>query len=325
MATYGIDFNALTRGRRLAHQDNLADAKERRIADAYEFQREEALRQRDEQGWNRQAQAYTAPILTNWHNAADAGMSPADFFINQRESVLADQGFQGLSPEVQQRVLQSLGQSVAIQLQDAQRSGNLTDAARLARAYGLNPDTVASPVDLARQSGDLAQQIQAVNQLYGANLVLDDDGTVNIGGVKVPAVQALAEIMRGRSTTAAFPAAIQQLNYQQQLAQQQSRDAQMYAAAGFTKNAAGQWIPPVPTGGVMPAGSIPGAPGAPGATPEASLVDSYLNNPSVTQTGATAFPPVGDPALAPYLVPSTGSMPQLTPELLEQLMRLYGN
>lgn len=325
MATYGIDFNALTRGRRLAHQDNLADAKERRIADAYEFQREEALRKREEQGWNRMAQAYTAPILTNWQNAADTGMSPADFFINQRESVLADQGFQGLTPEVQQRVLQSLGQSVALQLQDAQRSGNLTDAARLAQAYGLNPDTVASPVDLARQSGDLAQQIQAVNQLYGANLVLDDDGTVNIGGVKVPAVQALAEIMRGRSTTAAFPAAIQQLNYQQQLAQQQSRDAQMYAAAGFTKNAAGQWIPPVPTGGVMPAGSIPGAPGAPGATPEASLVDSYLNNPSVTQTGATAFPPVGDPALAPYLVPSTGSMPQLTPELLEQLMRLYGN
>lgn len=325
MATYGIDFNALTRGRRLAEQDNIAAAKERRIADAYEFQREEALRQRDEQGWNRQAQAYTAPILANWHNAADAGMSPADFFINQRESVLADQGFQGLSPEVQQRVLQSLGQSVAIQLQDAQRSGNLTDAARLARAYGINPDTVASPVDLARQSGDIEQQIAAANLMYGSNLVLNDDGTVDIAGVKVPAVQALAEIMRGRSATAAFPAAIQQLNYQQQLALQQARDAQMYAAAGFVQNQQGQWIPPAPTGGTPPAGSIPGAPGAPGATPEASLVDSYLNNPTVPQTGATAFPALNNPALAPYLVPSTGSTPQLTPEQLEQLMRLFGN
>lgn len=325
MATYGIDFSALTRGRSLAERDNIAAARERDRADAYQLQREEAMRQRDERVWNRLAQAYTAPILTNWQRAADQGMTPADFFINQRESILADQGFQGLAPEVQERVLQSIGQSVAIQLQDAQRSGNLTDAARLARAYGINPDTVASPVDLARQSGDIAQQIQAANAMYGSNLALNDDGTVDIAGVKVPAVQALAEIMRGGSTTAAFPAALQVLVQQQLLAQQQARENQMYAAAGFTQNPAGQWIPPAPTGGNLPTGAIPGAPGAPGATPEASLVDSYLNNPTVPQTGAAAFPALNNPALTPYLPPSSSQVPQLSTEQLEQLMRLLGD
>lgn len=312
----GIDFMAIARGRRLGENHNWED-RQRQFADIRnQFERQELEQKMQNMAFNRQAQAYTAPVINNWQRAADAGVSAPDFFIQQREQIMADPAFQSMTPEVQQRVWKALGSSVVAQLQDLQRQGLVADATRLASAYGFGD--VTTPLDRAAMSGNPQQITDALRTMYGADLTVNPDGnTVNILGTDVPLDVALPGILQSRQVAGAFPAAATQRMANMQRADAITQRDQEFSALGFVQGEDGRWYPPVANPAVNPAGVqgigvgasnlIPpvGTPGQMQQMPAGAAAD--LVNQSMGG-GAPMGSPVGVPAQ-----PAVTSMAQVNP------------
>lgn len=206
-----IDFNAVSRGRRDRQLEQQAD-------EVYEFGRDQRQRELEQRQWDRQAADYLAPLIGNRQAATDAGVSPVDFFVQQREQMLADPNYQSLGAQAQARALNQLQQSALTTAQQAQQRGDLGAANRLMEAFGVYPAN--TQVDVAAQSGDAAQLVQAIQQAYGSDLGFDPaTNTVNIAGQRRPVVEALPNIYRSRSVLGAYPAAGAALQGQSQLQQ----------------------------------------------------------------------------------------------------------
>lgn len=181
-----IDFMGFARGAAMADEMNWRDRVRQQDRDRLD-------RSREDETHERQARTYMASMLTNMQTAASAGVDPTDYFIQQREQMMADPNFQAMPAEVQHLVINRMGNSVALQMQALKNSGDMQGMARLSEAFGLtNPD---NPAALAAASGDYAQQIQAVNQMYGSNIQLSPDGTtVDWNGMQMPAHEAIAAL-----------------------------------------------------------------------------------------------------------------------------------
>lgn len=206
-----IDFTAISRGRRSRQLEQQAD-------EIYNFNADQRQRELEQRQWDRQAADYLAPLIGNRQAAVDAGVSPVDFYLQQREQMLADSGYQALDPQAQTRALNQLQQSALVTAQQAQQRGDLASANRLMEAFGVYPANTA--VDLAAQGGDAAELVQAIQQQYGSDLGFDPaTNTVMIGGQRRPVLEALPNIYRSRSVLGAYPAAGQALQTQLQLQQ----------------------------------------------------------------------------------------------------------
>lgn len=206
-----IDFTAIGRGRRDRQLEQQAD-------EVYDFNRDQRQRELELRQWDRQAADYLAPLLGNRQAAVDAGVSPIDFFVQQREQMLGDPGFQSLDPQAQLRTINQLQQSALVTAQQAQQRGDLGAANRLMEAFGVYPAN--TQVDLAAQSGDAGQIVQAIQQQYGSDLGFDPTtNTVLIAGQRRPVVEALPNIYKARSVLGAYPAAGAALQNETQLQQ----------------------------------------------------------------------------------------------------------
>ena len=287
-----IDFTALSRGRRRAELDNQADERFLRERERYDFERAGREQRWQDQQWQRQAAAYLAPLVGNQQLAADAGVGAADFLLQQREQIIADPNFQAMPPEVQSQVLNQLRGSAITTAQQAQSQGDLDLANQLVQAFGNFP--VASGVDQALLTGDPARIAEAMNQQFGSNLQIDADGMVDIGGVRVPAIEAIrAATAAGSPLGALGTAAAEQLRLREEsqlmaardLArqeQQRSFDQTMALIPGAYRGEDGFWrlngqvVQPPSTGGAMTAigaSAVPSA-GVPTTAASAAPVGS---------------------------------------------------
>lgn len=179
-----LDFMGFARGAAIADEMNWRD----QLREQDQIRLARSVQDEDDE---RRARTYMASMLTNMQVAADAGVDPTDYFIQQREQMMADPAFQNMNAETQHLIMNRMGNSVALQLQSLSKAGDLQGARRLSDAFGLT-----TPVDdsmLAGASGNYAQQIAAINQKYGSDIQLSPDGqTVSMNGMSMPAHGAIA-------------------------------------------------------------------------------------------------------------------------------------
>lgn len=206
-----IDITAIGRGRRNRELEQRDDAR-------YAMEQADRERQFQTRQWEQQAADYLAPLIGNRQAAVDAGVSPVEFYVQQRAQMLADPGYQGLDQQAQTRALNQLQQSALVTAQQAQQRGDLGAANQLMEAFGVYPANTS--VDVAAQSGDAAQIVQAIQEQYGSDLGFDPaTNTVNIAGQRRPVLEALPNIYRSRSVLGAYPAAGAALQSETQLQQ----------------------------------------------------------------------------------------------------------
>lgn len=213
---YSLDPMAFIRGQEAARNANWQDYSRSQQSYKMALDREQWIDQMDDLRFNREAQSYTAPLITNLQRAADAGVNSSDYLIQQREQVMADPAFQSMAPEVQMRVLDSLGNAARLRIQDLQRTGQFDDVARLTAAYNI-VDPVMD-IDRAGQAGG----IEAILATRG--LTADADGMVDIGGTRVPAAIAALGLARSQGQFAGIlPDVVRYI----QEAEQRKRDQEL--------------------------------------------------------------------------------------------------
>lgn len=315
----GIDFMAISRGREAARSANWQDYQRQLQSQQDVLKRQQWADQLQELDINRQSQAYTAPLITNLQRATDAGVSPADFLIQQREQAMQDAAFQNMPPEVQERVLNSLGSAARAKIQDLQRTGQFSEVERLAAAFGMiDPVT---PIDRASQTGD----INAI--LATAGLAQDANGMVDINGTMVPAAQVALSLSRsGGQFAGVLPDAVAQINA---IIQQKRQDAELQSLLAFFQgsgNQTPQVNPSDPTAGIdllmqsvygaPPAGSpagvtAPTTPPAAASTPTVSMQNGVPWTSTQTDDAIRALmqPPAVSGARPMMTAPSAGAAP----------------
>lgn len=126
----GIDFNAYQRGKRQAERDRLE-------AERNAYERMIRQNQLQEMEWNRIAESHLASIANNLEIGLNAGQTPQEFIVLQREQVLAYPVFQSYPPQVKAKILSGM-REMAIKFAAQANSEGRTDSANtVARAFGL--------------------------------------------------------------------------------------------------------------------------------------------------------------------------------------------
>ena len=257
-----IDFMAYARGQRTALDNMLQEERLLR-------ERSEREREWEKQLLDRQAAGYLSTSTTNQQLAADAGISPIDYMIQQREQTLADPNFQRMPPALQQAIVEQMRGQAVLTAQNAYNQGNVADANRLVSAYGNLP--LASQFQTAGLSGNVAQIVQAMNAQFGTNAVLSEDGqSVTVNGITMPAVEFARQAYASGSGSGGLTALAAWQEAQRLEQARQSEYAQALRLAGIDPASVG-----LGAAGVAPAapGAAPAAPGAapaaPGAAPAA--------------------------------------------------------
>lgn len=266
----GIDFMGFARGAAIADEMNWRDQLRQR--DEIDLMRE-AKQSDDEYA----ARTYMASMLTNMQVAADTGVDPTDYFIQQREQMMADPAFQNMNAETQHLIMNRMGNSVALQLQALAKAGDLQGARRLSDAFGLT-----TPVDdsmLAGSSGNYAQQVEAINQKYGSDIQISPDGqTVSMNGMTMPAHGAVAILNQFGNR----PESLQQAMYLWNT----NADVRAEMEASFSRAGIDRWGNPL-------SGQRPGA--APAVQPQGNIADLFLPPNLRGQQGQAG----ADPSLPP--------------------------
>jgi hypothetical protein len=282
-----IDFMAYARGQRTALDNMLQEERLLR-------ERSEREREWEKQLLDRQAASYLSTSTTNQQLAADAGISPIDYMIQQREQTLADPNFQRMPPALQQAIVEQMRGQAVLMAQNAYNQGNMADANRLVSAYGNLP--LASQFQTAGLSGNVAQIVQAMNEQFGTNAVLSEDGqTVTVNGTTMPAAEFARQAWASGSGAGGLTALAAWQEAQRLEQARQEEYAQALRLAGIDPSAVAgptagidpsavagptAGIDPSavagPTAGIDPAsvglGAAGVAPAAPGAAP-ASVAD----------------------------------------------------
>lgn len=243
-----IDFMAYARGQRTALDNMLQEERLLR-------ERSEREREWEKQLLDRQAAGYLSTSTTNQQLAADAGIAPIDYMIQQREQTLADPNFQQMPPALQQAIVEQMRGQAVLMAQNAYNQGNMADANRLVSAYGNLP--LASQFQTAGLSGNVAQIVQAMNEQFGTNAVLSEDGqSVTVNGTTMPAAEYARQAWASGSGSGGLTALAAWQEAQRVEQARQAEIAQARMDAG---------LPPIATPGA--AGAAPAAPGAAPAAP----------------------------------------------------------
>lgn len=309
----GIDFMAYAKGQELARDMNWRD----------ELQREKRMQlydRMDAADQNRQAVAYLATLQGNLQDAVSAGMSPTDFLTAQMQQIRDDPNFQSYSPEVQSKIIFAMSESAKNHMAGLQRAGMTPEANRLAQAFGITAPT--SPVDIALQTGDVGQITQALQQQFGHNLQVSEDGQfATIAGQQVPLAHVLQTLARyqlpgslAAPAAEAYNLADAEARQQRALAEQQAlvdkqleAYRQMYPAGGIQPTAQGQ-----PYGLPAPAGLGDGTTlQAPMVTPQQAILGQAFGQ--MPQQPALA-------AAVPQAQVQASSAPEISQELLNLLV-----
>ena len=253
-----IDFMAYARGQRTALDNMLQEERLLR-------ERSEREREWEKQLLDRQAAGYLSTSTTNQQLAADAGISPIDYMIQQREQTLADPNFQQMPPALQQAIVEQMRGQAVLMAQNAYNQGDMADANRLVTAYGNLP--LASQFQTAGLSGNVAQIVQAMNEQFGTNAVLSEDGqTVSVNGITMPAVEYARQAYASGSGSGGLTSLAAWQEAQRLEQARQAEYAQALRLAG---------IDPASVG-LDAAGTAPAAPGAAPAAPESSAAPTSV-------------------------------------------------
>lgn len=212
---------AIARGRRQAENENWEDFTRAQRAEDFVFQREQRDIKRQEQMWGQEAAAWLAPSISNRQLAADAGISPVDYEIQQREQTLANPEFQAKSPEVQKLILQQMQQRALLVAQTARDQGDITAANRVVQAYGQ--PRVLGAVQEAAYQGNVDEA------LTRAGFPPDENGMVAIGDVLVPKVIAAQQLIASGGVPGSVVTAAAQQQANAALLEQQKTTAQQVA------------------------------------------------------------------------------------------------
>ena len=257
-----IDFMAYARGQRTALDNMLQEERLLR-------ERSEREREWEKQLLDRQAAGYLSTSTTNQQLAADAGISPIDYMIQQREQTLADPNFQRMPPALQQAIVEQMRGQAVLTAQNAYNQGNVADANRLVSAYGNLP--LASQFQTAGLSGNVAQIVQAMNAQFGTNAVLSEDGqSVTVNGITMPAVEFARQAYASGSGSGGLTALAAWQEAQRLEQARQSEYAQALRLAGIDPASVGLGAASVAPAAPGAAPAAPGAaPAAPGAAPAA--------------------------------------------------------
>ncbi len=263
-----IDFMAYARGQRTALDNMLQEERLLR-------ERSEREREWEKQLLDRQAAGYLSTSTTNQQLAADAGIAPIDYMIQQREQTLADPNFQRMPPALQQAIVEQMRGQAVLMAQNAYNQGNMADANRLVSAYGNLP--LASQFQTAGLSGNVAQIVQAMNEQFGTNAVLSEDGqSVTVNGTTMPAVEYARQAYASGSGSGGLTALAAWQEAQRLEQARQAEYAQALRRAGIDPASVGLGpagvAPAAPGAAPAAPGAAPAAPGAAGAAP-ASAAD----------------------------------------------------
>ena len=251
-----IDFMAYARGQRTALDNMLQEERLLR-------ERSEREREWEKQLLDRQAASYLSTSTTNQQLAADAGVSPIDYMIQQREQTLADPNFQRMPPALQQAIMEQMRGQAVLMAQNAYNQGNMADANRLVSAYGNLP--LASQFQTAGLSGNVAQIVQAMNEQFGTNAVLSEDGqSVTVNGTTMPAAEFARQAWASGSGSGGLTALAAWQEAQRLEQARQEEYAQALRLAGIDPASVGL-------------GAAGAAPAAPGAAPAAPGVPETQN------------------------------------------------
>lgn len=239
-----IDFMAYAKGQRTALDNMLQEERLLR-------ERSEREREWEKQLLDRQAAGYLSTSTTNQQLAADADIAPIDYMIQQRDQTLADPGFQQMPPALQQAIVEQMRGQAVLMAQNAYNQGNMADANRLVSAYGNLP--LASQFQTAGLSGNVAQIVQAMNEQFGTNAVLSEDGqSVTVNGTTMPAAEFARQAYASGSGSGGLTALAAWQEAQRLEQARQAEYAQALRLAG---------IDPASVG-LGAAGVAPAAPGA---------------------------------------------------------------
>lgn len=219
----GIDFMAFARGAAAGRDANWIDEVRANKRIEMDAKRGETLRQIQDREWDREAQRFTSTMMRNRQFAADAGVSPTDYLITQREQLLEDPNFRYMQPEVQQRILNQIGMAARTHMEELTNTGRLQDALRVGQAFGMTPSP--TEVHAAGQTGESARILDSVNRRFGTNYAVDDEGFVDVNGINIP-LNLVVQHVQTTGDAANLPALAAQWQ-----AQELEREAQAAAEA----------------------------------------------------------------------------------------------
>lgn len=190
----GIDFMGIERGRQAGRDSVLRD-------ELRNYAMEDARHKSQQARDAREAQAYLATVIGNMQRATEAGISPADFLISQRDQILQDPNFQSFSAEVQHRVLDSLAQTAFVRAQRLRNAGQFGESDRLINAFGeVGYNT---PFDYMREDPTGMSAIDFLNS-QGANITVEGGDAVLPDGTRLP-VSGVQQALMTSGQAAAFP------------------------------------------------------------------------------------------------------------------------
>lgn len=134
----------------------------------------------------RQAAAYVAPLATHRQRAAQQGVDPVDFLVQQQQAMLADPNFQQFSPDVQAAVNEKFQQQVSMAAETLIRNKDFAGLQRLVDTMG-----VVSPVGAADQASMTADVGGLVTALASQGLpaTVNAEGKVIVNGTEIDPVR----------------------------------------------------------------------------------------------------------------------------------------
>lgn len=323
-----IDFMAIGKGRELANDQNWQDRVRAEQADvnAYNRRGREIAGIQREQVFDlgqaaQEAAAYLAPLLSNRQRAADAGVDDVEWMLRQRDTILNDPNFLSKTPEAQQKILEQLGTSANLIAQARLNSGDATAAQRLLRTFGANSQV--NNLDVAINSGDPDAILAA------AGFSADENGLVNVGGVMVPKIEAVAGITSSRNRGGVIRPAVEagraataktaaQLLVDEQKQREMNANISNLLIAGYSKGVDGVFTNPASPNqrfNVTLEGIVPVT--TPGAAPAGTAVPAATTVPGVSAAPLPAVTPLPNGQLPPLaaISPEANTLNTTTPQL----------
>jgi hypothetical protein len=183
-----IDANAFARGARQALEDNIRE-------DEAAYNRAVRMQQWQENMQARRAAEYLSSVAGNRQLAADHGISPTEFLIQQRRQILDDMAKRGVPQGVQSRVLSELANMAVVEASGLKQRGDVGEANRLMETFGQQ--RVFDDLDQAKLRGDVKGIADALKR-RGANVeYLPESGNVRFNGVELNGAEWARQVIAG--------------------------------------------------------------------------------------------------------------------------------
>lgn len=181
-----IDFNQFKRGQAEGRREMDEAYRFKANESTYALQELNNIYAMQDLNIGRQAAAYVAPLATHRQRAAQQGVDPVDFLVQQQQAMLADPNFQQFSPDVQAAVNEKFQQQVSMAAETLIRNKDFAGLQRLVDTMG-----VVSPVgaaDQASMTADIGGLVTALAS-QGVPATITADGMVEVNGMKIEPVK----------------------------------------------------------------------------------------------------------------------------------------